>query len=382
MKTAETAEPTITLPGAADILVTVSSIRSGSIPVAVGGIDAATITQNCEIPRRDTRKKTGYQRDPSTARINRLAKDLAEGRVDLPTAVLLNLRTYEDGVHLVEGGDGITHFRPNGQELYVVDGQHRILALQKLVEGDPEKWSEFTVPFVCMLGADEREEMRQFYVVNSTAKSVRTDLALDLLKQRAESDPDVMTSLIERGEDWKVKAQTLVEALMETPAWRNRIQMPRDSKGQTTVTSSSFVSSLKPLLGTPYFGQLTTVNQVKILDSFWQGIRKVMPAVFDEPGRYALQKSVGTFVMHGFLVSVLEYIRSKGGSVVDAETYAAAMEKPLNELEGDTLVGEPVRGADFWLAGETGAAGSFSSGAGQRVLIARLRSLLPELEVE
>src|SRR5207253_1959670 len=100
-----------------------------------------------------------------------------------------------------------------------------------------------------------------------------------------------------------------------TPAWRNRIQMPRDSKGQTTVTSSSFASSLKPLLGTPYFGQLTTVNQVKILDSFWQGIRKVMPAVFDEPGRYALQKSVGTFVMHGFLVSVLEYIRSKGGSV-------------------------------------------------------------------
>jgi hypothetical protein len=34
-----------------------------------------------------------------------------------------------------------------------------------------------------MIGAGELEEMRQFYVVNSTAKSVRTDLVLDLLKQ-------------------------------------------------------------------------------------------------------------------------------------------------------------------------------------------------------
>ena len=45
------------------------------------------------------------------------------------------------------------------------------------------------IPFVCVLGASEREEMEQFYVVNSTAKSVRTDLAYDLLKQRAENDP-------------------------------------------------------------------------------------------------------------------------------------------------------------------------------------------------
>ena len=37
--------------------------------------------------------------------------------------------------------------------------------------------------------------MEQFYVVNSTAKSVRTDLAYDLLKQRAENDPEVIPAL-------------------------------------------------------------------------------------------------------------------------------------------------------------------------------------------
>ena len=52
------------------------------------------------------------------------------------------------------------------------------------------RWGEILIPFVCMIGAGERQEMEQFYVVNSNAKSVRTDLAMDLLKQRAESDPD------------------------------------------------------------------------------------------------------------------------------------------------------------------------------------------------
>ena len=67
-------------------------------------------------------------------------------------------------------------------------GEQGIGALARLVNGpSPENWINFEIPFVCMLGADEREEMEQFFVVNSTAKSVRTDLALDLLKQRAES---------------------------------------------------------------------------------------------------------------------------------------------------------------------------------------------------
>jgi hypothetical protein len=80
-------------------------------------------------------------------------------------------------------------------ELYVVDGQHRTAALCELVEEDPVAWSPFSLPFVCMSGASERQEMGQFYVVNSTAKSVRTDLAYDLLKQRAESDPGLARAL-------------------------------------------------------------------------------------------------------------------------------------------------------------------------------------------
>lgn len=57
----------------------------------------------------------------------------------------------------------------------------------------------------------------------TATRSVRTDLALDLLKQQAENDPTSMEALIQKGEDWKVEAQTITDAL-ETRLWKGRIR--------------------------------------------------------------------------------------------------------------------------------------------------------------
>jgi hypothetical protein len=46
---------------------------------------------------------------------------------------------------------------------HVVDGQHRVAALKKLMEDDRDGgWDEFLIPFICMVGATEPEEMEQF----------------------------------------------------------------------------------------------------------------------------------------------------------------------------------------------------------------------------
>src|SRR5579864_2144933 len=188
-----------------EIAVQVTYTLRKKTPMVVGVMGAGTLAEHHFIPRRDTRKKTGYQRELATARVNRLVKELTNRTVDLPTALLLNLRDFKTGVNLVER-DGRNYLRLHDSELlYVVDGQHRVEALNRLVQTEPTRWSPFEIPFVCMLGATEREEMEQFYVVNSTAKSVRTDLALDLLRQRAETDPEVMESLLEHGASWKVE---------------------------------------------------------------------------------------------------------------------------------------------------------------------------------
>src|SRR5580692_4570063 len=66
------------------------------VPIVAGIIPAgALIPNNYVIPHHDPRTKKGYQRLPQQARINELVSDLRKGRVDLPTSVLLNVRSRD-----------------------------------------------------------------------------------------------------------------------------------------------------------------------------------------------------------------------------------------------------------------------------------------------
>ncbi len=355
---------------------------TGAMPVGL------LVPHNYIIPRRDTLKKQGYQRDVSRSRVNKLVNDLKRSRVDLPTAVLLNIREITLDDFMIDGADGEL-FMPAPTDnrfgpFYVVDGQHRLVALQELVEDNADKWGAHLLPFVCMIGANVRQEMEQFYIVNSNAKSVRTDLAMDLLKQRAESDPEIMEGLIEQGGKWKVDGQTIVEKLsQDSTIWRNRVRFPNQPKNETTIPSASMVASLKPLLATPYFGAINLENQIKILDAYWRGIRRVLPEPFaDGPSSFSIQKGTGVAVLHAVLIQVLEYIRSKGHSVTEEESYRGAMETALLSLEGDTPNGAIATGPDFWKVAPEGAVGAYSSNAARRVLIAKIKSRLPEIEIE
>ena len=274
----------------------------------IGVMPAKALVDNHYVPHFDHITKEGFQRPPQQARVNKLVHDLERNRVDVPTAVLLNVRNCERSADeaevLVTVDDNHIHFVPDGRKLYVVDGQHRILALKKLLEKYPEKWASFPVPFVCMLGANEEEEMTEFYVVNSNAKSVRVDLAYELLSKRSEMDPTLMNDLVEKGESWKVDAQMLTEQLeKDSPFWKGRIRFPGQAVAETTVGSAGVVGSLKPLLATPYFGTvLLPPNRGKILNAYWEGIRRVLPNCFEEPRDYALQKAVGIQIMHQLLI--------------------------------------------------------------------------------
>jgi DGQHR domain-containing protein len=376
-------------PSAISIVMGPKLIRA-DVPIICGFIPAgALIPENFFIPHRDPRTGRGYQRLPQESRVNELATDLRKGRVDLPTSILLNVRNRDarkalhDGVLDLRVVAGAAPKAAADAKFYVVDGQHRILALKKLIEDfDGERWSKYEIPFTCMLGATEEEEMDQFYIVNSKAKSVRTDLAYELLHQRAQ-DPQVMESLVERGQDWQVHAQAIVKKLNEdSPVWRGRIRFAAMEKGDTIMPSASMVSSLKQILGSPYFKVLAPDQQVKILDAYWRGIRNLLPEAFDEPSEFSLQKGVGVMVMHTVLMQVIEIARSQGLPLSEPETYEGVLKRSLETLQGDDATGNPVSGLDFWRAAPLGAAGSYSSSAGRRVLIAKIQMLLPKVTVQ
>jgi hypothetical protein len=235
-----------------------------------------------------------------------------------------------------------------------------------------------------MLGADKAQELEQFYVVNSTAKSVKTDLAYDLLKQRADLDGQVMRGLIESGQDWKVEAQRLTELMADkSDTWRRRIRLANEDKGITTIPSASFVTSLKKFLTYPFVKNLGNEKKFNLLEAYWSSIRSVIPEPFKKPEDYTLMKGIGVWAMHEILPEVTEIARSRGDSLFDPYSYNKLLERVFEELEGENKTAEIVKGPDFWLtAPKGGAAGGFSSSAGKRVLISKLMQSLPEPEIE
>jgi hypothetical protein len=191
--------------------------------------------------------------------------------------------------------------------------------------------------------------------------------------------------LEEKGKDWQAAAEKLVEAMAENSSmWRGLIRLPLMDKGDTTMPSASMVNSLKPLLtSSSLFSRLSFEQHQQVLDAFWRGLREVMRPAFDDPRDYVIQKGVGVAVMHTILVDLLEIVRSMGRSILEPSSFADVMRRPIEDLSGEAQddIGTPVVGIDFWHVAPRGAAGSYSSSAGRRLLIAKLRKSLPHVEV-
>ena len=361
------------------IPVIVGQLPRTGRPIAVGFISAGDLIPRASIAHREFEGGTGYQRLPSQSRINQLARDLRQRKVDLPTALLLNLRTYDPSVNIINR-DGMAYLYLTDEYLWEVDGQHRCRGLKAALEEDPDQFNGYTIPVVIGLGWPEAYEMEQFYVVNSNAKSVPTSIAFDILAEMGQNIPGLMQDLEENGRAWQVNGQELAKEISETsPVWKGRIRFSNQSRGISTVTNAGFVNSIKPVLASAYFGRLTRGAQAKVLTAYWEALRSILPEAFSDPQEYVLQKSLGVQVMHGIFNDVIELVRANSDPVSESSSYVKVMDQALANLSGDTRAGSQVSGDDFWRSGEHGAAGAFSSSAGRRVLTARLRSGLPKI---
>ena len=352
--------------------------------IAIGSMSTPVLSELFEVDRLAPENKDGYQRMPVQSRVNSLKRDLESGRVDLPTAILLNFREFNKTKHLRSLASGTELVINSSEKLHLVDGQHRIEALASLYKEAPEKWQDYSIPFVCLLGADRDGEMTEFFVVNHNAKSVGTGLAYELIKRRAENSQTVRTHLVETGKAWLRTAGVLTDKLAATEIWHGRVQFPGHPKRRTLITNNGLITSLRPLVEQPgYFQSIADPDQqVKIINAYWEGIRQIVPEAMAEPEAYNLQRTLGVSALHAVLVNVLAIMGSNGLSILDADEYAKVMRKSLQELNGSNGEGELVAGVDFWKRGGEGASGLFSSRTGRRVLQSQIRENLPSVKVQ
>ena len=247
------------------------------------------------------------------------------------------------------------------------------------MEEDPDgDWFDFLIPAVIFFGADKGVEMDQFHTVNSNAKKISTDLALDLLKTRAKHDDAYRKYLDEVGEGWKVVCQDLTERVAQRKVWRGKIRFPNDDKGLTLINSNSFVTSLRPVIDQANFAKYLPEDRAKIIDAYWSGIGKALPGCFETPNDFNIQKTVGVYVLNYLLPTALAYAQDFRSPIFEAGTYHMIYDETLRGLSGDNQVDGEAEGPDFWRVGSEGASGTYSSGAGQRVLREKIRRELQE----
>jgi DGQHR domain-containing protein len=322
---------------------------------------------------------------------NPLLVNIREGEFDLVRVEFLYgtredyERAIRDGTNWI--GAGFIEF-PKSLRLWIYDGQHREGGLVDLLERD-EAFSDFPVPLSIFLGMSELEEMTEFYQVNTNAKSVKTDLAWELLRQMALQDPQLAYQLNIKGRDWITRGIDVARALdgMGGP-WFDRIQAPNEKKkrsDQLMMAEAQFVQSLKPVLDMALFNRADPQTIAQVLNAYWQGIAKVLPEPFAQdtsPKDWVVQKGPGASALHRALPGVIEVIRARGRRLGDADAYAQAMAR-LVELTGEITNEDSgqrvqVSGSDFWRAGGKGVAGAYSGEAGRRHLFLMLQALLPK----
>ena len=352
--------------------------------IAIGSIPTSTLKTLYRVDRVNQRDNpNGYQREAVKTRVNSLVKELKAQRVDLPTAILLNLRGFQAPQHLPDEGISTNLVLSEDDHLYVVDGQHRVESLIALFEEDQDAWGSYAIPFVCLLGADLNGEMTEFHVVNSNAKSIGTGLAMDLLRRRAEASDIVRDQLVETGRAWINTASQLTIALKNTETWKGKIQFPGQAKSGTLITNNGMITSLRPLVEQPGYFQSVgdPEQQCRILDAYWKGIKMVLPEAMADPERFNLQRTLGTTALHGVFVNILAVVVSQGKSVLSPDDFADIMRGPLSELGETNGEGAFVEGGDFWKRGSEGASGLFNGRPGSRVLQAKIKDRLPNLVV-
>ena len=328
----------------------------------------------------------GYQRAPSNARKRAIGRYILGKDAILPVGGLLNARPKANG-----GGEdtygSVLQFNPindmgditigelsipeDVQPLYIVDMQHRLGGFEWALEQEGgQVVADFPLVVTIADGLSKLEEVDQFDLINTEQKKVRTDLARRLKSIQA-GDTDRRLRLDERGKLWEAKGPVIADILNKSGgAWQSRILAPNQSKRDMPtmiVRETSLVSSLKPILQTPYFVVQPERQAAELIGRYWEAIKRVFPEAFGFPDNYVIQKTPGVYSLHELAPEVFELAREKG-DVSEEQIYEVV--KSFSEIDG---------GSDYWLKDNDEGAAQYGSMKGFRILAAQLRQFLPQL---
>lgn len=258
-----------------------------------------------EIPRLSSGEKNGIQRAKNDYKVRGIKKFFAvDGRNTIPTAIVITLK---NDTFKLEENDGLLHIEiteENKNDIFVVDGQHRLYGLNEYDENTE-------VPIVAILDASDEEKAFQFIVINNKVSKVAPDhiRALTLNFTSAEKEQGLEKRLNEArlsinknlsyvglantGEDSPFKG---LLALPDTPT-PDQIVNPA-----SVEIAIAYIQSKNLQLGS---------SEDAVFDFFstiWSTIKRLWPDAFNDHAHSKLLKKVGVQCMTQYMVDNIDTI--------------------------------------------------------------------------
>ena len=326
----------------------------------------------------------GYQRTPSESRKRKIGRYAMKSDSIMPLGGLLNARSaketnnqnygsklkfeeeYKDG-HI---SFGILSIPDKALPLYIVDMQHRIGGYEWAIQQeDGEILEDFPLTATIADGLSKMEEIDQFEIINTTQKKIRTDLARRL-KSIQITNLNRKLAFEKQGKLWEATGPVIAEKLNKIRGpWFGKILPPNKSRVQQStmvVRETSFVTSLKPLLQSPYFFRQTEEDSVELINRYWSVIQTIWPSAFENSNAHVIQKSPGIFSLHELAPEVFNLAQNRG-ELSFKNIYEIA--KSFGEI-GDS---------NFWSGNskyQKGGAANYGSMKGFKMLASELRRYL------
>ena len=222
-------------------------------------VNIEDILSGSEILRYDAASGENYQRAPIPAHYRKIAKYLMNSaKPIMPTAILGAI----DEKDLIENGDELVF----SSKIRIVDGQHRLCGVECLKDGRyiansekrfEELKSSFEFPVILMVLKEEDKlvEVDAFININSAGKSVKTDLAEALKRQKyfkkrtGDSSYTVDDALL------NTEANKLATRFaQEDSFWKDCILLP-NMTGAKPISVLAFMRAIRPIVVLAFKGR-------------------------------------------------------------------------------------------------------------------------------
>jgi len=294
------------------------------------------LANKATIDRWTRTNREGYQRPPLESRLKgkgraSILKYLLEEAGIFPTSVLLNVRCkldFKEEINLTEKISFGKLIIPDDEKLWIIDGQHRLEALKRIISIRPEL-DNYPVPITLMDLEDKFLEMLMFYIVNTRQKKIPTDIAYKHMQKMVEKVKIeekfewVKNVLLGPEEERKGIAALIVELIAsdENSPFYNRITFAgEDKEPEHLIDDLVLETYTAKILKEKTFEIMDPERVASLLIDYWSAIKDLYPSCFKEgeSKQYTLLKHTGVAsfmylfpTLYGYCVSEGEVSKEK-----------------------------------------------------------------------